>query len=272
MIGVTDSAHAAPAVAKPQGTRTLGAAHGVPSVANRQEKWMFAVVRTTAVVALLLLAGCERTMRDMYDQPRYKPLARSALWPDGRASRPPVVGTVARSEGTFAGTTSGRLGVIEPAPEPRPLDTVRDALRPQGTIQAGKDISLPPITVDLLAHGRERFDIFCAPCHSIAGDGDGMIARRGFPHPPSFHTDRLREVSDAHIYAVITEGYGAMHSYATRVPPSDRLAIVAYIRVLQWSQHAPSAGLDGFDVAQLDAAGKRDASPSTQDPPAKATR
>src|SRR4029078_13618013 len=108
------------------------------------------------------------------------------------------------------------------------------------------------MTPEALARGRDRFDIFCSPCHSIAGDGDGMIARRGFPHPPSFHTDRLRNASDAHFYAVITNGYGVMHSYARRVPPSDRLAIIAYIRALQLSQHAPTALLDPKDVAETD--------------------
>jgi len=203
-----------------------------------------------AVAALLFLGGCERTFRDMYDQPRYKPLAPSPLWSDGRSSRPPVDGTVARSEGSFAGTTSGREGTITPTPTPGPLDAIRDELRPGGAQQA--TITLPPASAALLARGRDRFDIFCSPCHSIAGDGDGMIARRGFPHPPSFHTDRLRNASDAHFYAVITNGYGVMHSYARRVPPSDRLAIIAYIRALQLSQHAPVALLDHDDVAKLD--------------------
>jgi mono/diheme cytochrome c family protein len=207
-----------------------------------------------AAAAIVLLAGCERTFRDMYDQPRYKPLAASALWRDGRASRSPVDGTVARSEGTFAGTSSGRLGIVAPAPVPGPFDTIRDVLQPERAAGTGAEITLPRFTVVLLERGRQRFDIFCSPCHSIAGDGDGMVARRGFPHPPSFHTDRLRAVSNAHIYAVMTHGYGAMHSYATRVPPDDRLAIVAYIRALQWSQHAPVAALDGADLARLDAA------------------
>ena len=212
--------------------------------------------RTALLVAcaVLLLAGCERTFRDMYDQPHYKPLTPSPLWPDGRSSRSPVDGTVARSEGTFAGTTSGRQGEIAPTPVPGPFDAVRDDLRPGGPGAAGvAHIVLPPITAALLARGRERFDIFCSPCHSIAGDGDGMIARRGFPHPPSFHSERLRNASDAHFYAVITQGYGVMHSYARRVPPADRLAIIAYIRALQLSQHAPVALLDRGDVTKLDA-------------------
>ena len=213
-----------------------------------------------ALCTLMLLAGCERTFRDMYDQPRYKPLAQSALWSDGRASRPPVAGTVPRSEGTFAGTSSGRLGTVDPAPDVPPLAAIREDLQPSG---AAAQIALPPFTAQVLARGRARFDIFCSPCHSVAGDGDGMVARRGFPHPPSFHSDRLREASDAHFYAVITYGYGAMHSYATRVPPSDRLAIVAYIRALQLSQHAPAARLSDEDRARLDSAAPADSRGST---------
>jgi mono/diheme cytochrome c family protein len=205
------------------------------------------LVRNALLIAALAIAGCEQTYRDMYDQPRYKPLARASLWPDGRASRTPVPGTVPRSQGTLAGTTSGRLGTIEPAPEVSALATIA------GESQAGpaSAVTLPPITPELLARGRERFDIFCSPCHSVAGDGDGMVARRGFPHPPSFHTDRLRTASDAHFYAVISNGYGAMASYATRVEPADRLAIVAYLRALQLSQHAPLRNLPDEDRARL---------------------
>ncbi len=203
------------------------------------------------IAALLALGGCERTFRDMYDQPRYKPLAASTLWPDGRSSRSPPDGAVARSEGTFAGTTSGRLGTIEPAPQPGPFDALRPELRRGAAAEAKSANIRAATTTEALARGRERFDIFCSPCHSTAGDGDGMVARRGFPHPPSFHIDRLREAPDSHFYAVISDGYGAMHSYATRVPPSDRLAIIGYIRALQLSQHARVASLDKQDVDRL---------------------
>ena len=147
---------------------------------------------------LVLLAGCEKIARNMYDQPRYKPLAASTLFADGSSARPPVPGAVS----------------TEP-PSPR-----------------------PPRTLALLEHGRERYDIYCAPCHSPVGDGDGLVARRGFPHPPSYHQDRLRQAPDQHFYDVITNGYGAMASYAQRVSPADRWAIVEYIRALQLSQHA----------------------------------
>ncbi|HVO86913.1 MAG TPA: cytochrome c [Casimicrobiaceae bacterium] len=219
------------------------------------------------LLALLALGGCERTFRDMYDQPRYKPLATSSLWPDGRASRDPVDGTVARSGGTFAGTTSGRLGALSPEPSIEPLDTVRDTLRTNasGERKAAASIRMPTPTPALLARGRERFDIFCSPCHSIAGDGDGMVARRGFPHPPSFHTDEMRAASDQHFYAVITQGYGAMYSYATRIEPEDRLAIIAYIRALQLSQHATVTALDPAQQARLGAL--PDAASQSQEPP-----
>ena len=104
-------------------------------------------------------------------------------------------------------------------------------------VQAENAPAIPyPITMRLLQRGRERFQIYCEPCHSPLGDGDGMIARRGFPHPPSYHIARLRAAPDRHFYDVITNGYGIMYSYADRVAPEDRWAIVAYIRALQRSQ------------------------------------
>jgi mono/diheme cytochrome c family protein len=95
----------------------------------------------------------------------------------------------------------------------------------------------------LLRLGRERYTVYCVPCHSPVGDGDGRIAQRGFPHPPSYHIDRLRKIPDRHFYDVMTNGYGIMYSYADRVTPAERWAIVAYIRALQLSQHADPARL-----------------------------
>lgn len=210
---------------------------------------MKGIGRALLLGVVAALAGCEQTMRDMYDQPRYKPLAASTLWPDGRASRPPVAGSVPRAAGAFADSTGGRLGTSLPAPLVDPLLALRDELRPPGRDET--TASLPPPTATTLARGRGRYDIFCSPCHSVVGDGDGMVARRGFPHPPSFHTDRLRAASDAHFYAVITEGYGAMHSYALRIEPADRVAIVGYIRALQLAQHAPLAVLTDADRGRV---------------------
>jgi cytochrome c553 len=101
--------------------------------------------------------------------------------------------------------------------------------------------SPPPVTMALLERGRQRFDIDCSPCHGRFGDGDGMIVRRGFPHPPSYYIERLREAPNQHFYDVITHGYGVMYPYADRVAPADRWAIIAYIRALQTSASATLA-------------------------------
>jgi mono/diheme cytochrome c family protein len=111
-------------------------------------------------------------------------------------------------------------------------------------LEAGKADSVPAQpSQDLLLRGQERYDIYCLPCHSAVGDGDGPVVRRGFPAPPSYHQPRLIAAPDRHFYDVISHGYGVMFSYADRVAPADRWAIVAYIRALQLSQHAPVASL-----------------------------
>jgi mono/diheme cytochrome c family protein len=190
----------------------------------------------------------------MYEQPKYKPLTPTTLFPDGNSSRPQVPGTAPRSSGALAGASSGRQGSVTPAAAPGPAVGVdaqgRSLLRKDSTAIPVYSNPLP-ITAALLARGRERFNIYCAPCHSVAGDGDGMIARRGFPRPPSYHTDRLRNAPDSHFYQVISDGYGVMYPYADRVGPEDRWAIIAYIRVLQLSQHAPASMLEQQDLAKL---------------------
>ncbi len=116
---------------------------------------------------------------------------------------------------------------------------VGPAKTPSGTVEyQEKPVQPPPVTLALLERGQERFRIYCTPCHSELGDGRGMIVQRGFPAPPSYHIDRLRQAPVQHFYDVITNGYGAMYSYANRVQPADRWAIAAYIRALQRSQNA----------------------------------
>jgi mono/diheme cytochrome c family protein len=121
--------------------------------------------------------------------------------------------------------------------------TIADALPPSHVV--ARDDRPPPkppaVTAALLARGQQRFDIYCAPCHGRVGDGNGIVVQRGFPHPPSYHIDRLRQAPNQHFYDVITHGYGVMFSYAGRVAPEDRWAIVAYIRALQASQDATVA-------------------------------
>jgi mono/diheme cytochrome c family protein len=117
---------------------------------------------------------------------------------------------------------------------------IEPRLPPDGTV-ARDDAPAPkppPVTDALLARGQERFDIYCAPCHGRLGDGNGMIVQRGFPRPPSYHIDRLRQAPIQHFYHVISNGYGVMYAYAVRVAPADHWAIVAYIRALQASQDA----------------------------------
>ena len=179
--------------------------------------------RALVVLHCAVLAGCERGLHEMYDQPKYKPLTPTSLFADGNSSRPQVPGTVAYSAGAAAGSSSGREGEL---PGPAPAGPDSGFANPER------------ISAALLARGRERFDIYCAPCHARVGDGQGMIVQRGFPAPPSYFIDRLMSVPSQHFYDVITNGYGAMYSYAERVAPPDRWAIIAYIRTLQLSQHA----------------------------------
>jgi mono/diheme cytochrome c family protein len=117
---------------------------------------------------------------------------------------------------------------------------IANRLPPPGTVARDDQPPppAPPITAALLARGQARFNIYCSPCHGRVGDGNGMVVQRGFPAPPSYFTDRLLQAPSQHFYDVITNGYGAMYSYAARVAPEDRWAIAAYIRALQASQHA----------------------------------
>jgi hypothetical protein len=109
------------------------------------------------------------------------------------------------------------------------------------------------ITADVLERGRERYNIFCTPCHDYTGSGQGMAVRRGFRSPPpSFHSDRLREAPDGHFFDVISNGFGAMNDYSVQVKPRDRWAIVAYVRVLQFSQNAPLQELPAQDRQELE--------------------
>ena len=178
-------------------------------------------------LALSLLVGCRL---DMHLQPKYNPEVPSDFFSDGRSVRQPVTGTVARGqlrtdELMYTGKSDGNVADMFP-------------------------FAIGPAE---LARGRERFNIYCTPCHGYTGYGDGMIVQRGFPAPPSFHTDRLRQAPVGHFFDVMTNGFGLMYSYASRVSPQDRWYIAAYIRALQRSQHAPMSDLPPAQASALEA-------------------
>lgn len=185
----------------------------------------------------LIVTGCDRL--DMYDQPRYEPLEASEFFGDGRSARPPLEGTIARGElrddeAYYTGKEAGQLVSHIPTAAFRAIYD-REA---QHFSQPYYQTEPAELRRALLKRGQQRFDIYCSVCHGRAGDGDGMIVRRGFRRPPSYHIERLREAPDGHFYDVMTNGFGAMPSYASRIEVSDRWAIVAYVRALQFSQNA----------------------------------
>ena len=184
-----------------------------------------AKLRKLAVLApvVVALAGCRI---DMHVQPRQNPLSRSDFFADQRSARPLVEGTVARGE--YDGDTYLRTGKIGNNPG---------------------DYMPFTVTKADLERGRVRFNIFCAPCHSRLGDGNGYIPTRGFPRkPPSFHIERLEKAPAGYIFSVMSEGFGIMPDYASQIPVRDRWCIVAYIRALQLSQHATVDDASGHAI------------------------
>ena len=164
------------------------------------------------LIAVAFLAACRR---DMQDQPRFRPFRSTSFFADGRSARPQVEGTVARGE-------------LE-----------EDDHLHRGIVDGKPAETFPyPITAEILARGRERYDIFCAPCHGRLGDGDGTVVERGMRRPASFHAERLRNSPPGTHFDAITRGFGAMYDMADRIPVEDRWAIVAYVRALQRSRAA----------------------------------
>jgi mono/diheme cytochrome c family protein len=177
-------------------------------------------------LGVAILVGCRQKMAD---QPRYEPLVRSTFFRDERSARPLVEGTVAR----------GQLRTDEHLYEGK---------------QGGKLADRFPfaVTVAVLSRGRERYDIFCAPCHDRVGTGQGMIVRRGYRAPASMHIERLRQAPAGYFFDVITNGFGVMPDYSQPIRPEDRWAIAAYIRALQLSQHATLADVPADQRQQLE--------------------
>jgi len=168
------------------------------------------------VIAIALTGSACR--QDMHDQPKYTPLRSTPFFGDVRSARPLIAGTVAQGqlhEDPFLET--GKIGNADATVFPFPVDAA------------------------VMARGRERFEIFCTPCHGRTGTGDGMIVQRGYRRPPTYHDDRLRNAPIGHFVDVIANGFGAMPDYSDQVGARDRWAIAAYIRALQLSQHAQLA-------------------------------
>lgn len=193
---------------------------------NRLRRGRFLLI---ALCGAVLLGGCDLRQR-MYDQPKYEAHEATTFFADGLTSRAPIEGTVAR----------GQLQ----------LDTHLLTGRVDGELASTLPASVP-FNKSLLERGHERFDIYCSPCHGRTGEGNGIIVQRGLKRPPSFHEDRLREAAIGYYFDVMTNGFGAMFSYASRIPVQDRWAIAAYVRALQLSQHADYDNLPAQDQGQL---------------------
>jgi hypothetical protein len=183
-------------------------------------------VLAPALATTCMLAGCDNLARGT----RFKPLEESDYFADGNSSRLPPPHSIAR----------GHLQL--------------DALLYTGRGPDGKvSNQFPwPINEAVLARGKQRYEIACENCHGPDGYGQGIIVRRGFPQPPSYHSEALRDAPVSHFFDVITNGYGAMYPYASIVDVNDRWAIIAYIRALQRSQHASRADVPPPIMANLD--------------------
>lgn len=187
---------------------------------------------------VLLASGCRQ---NMHNQHKVKTLGRSAFFADGQGARPVPANTVARGD------------------------------RRQGVAYSGLDATnrpvdqMPfPVTREMLLRGRERYNIFCSPCHDQLGTGRGMIVRRGYKQPSSYHIPRLRGAPVGYFVNVMTEGFGVMPSYAPQVPVEDRWAIAAYIRALQYSQNARLADLPAAARQRVEADLEPPADPSAR--------
>ena len=228
---------------------------------HKKHKQIKALICAFCAFLWLSSSGCRR---DMQDQPKVKPLRGASFFSDGLGSRQPIEGTIPRgylrddNPEFFTGKKSGARTATAATPQQQ---TAGAAQQPPG----GGANSFPddidyfpiPITRDVVDRGHSRFNIFCSACHGFTGNGDGMIVRRGFRRAASFNDDRLRQAPVGHFFDAMTNGWGAMPSYASQIPVQDRWAIIAYIRALQASQ-------------QNNAAASASPAPSTSPSPAPA--
>lgn len=183
----------------------------------------------------IFVAGCGVRF-DMQDQPRYKAYKRSDFFSDHRASRNLPEGVVAR--GLLKENKAFYTGKVDNPNPNAPVQTTTDAAGNTLVSSFPNDIDeFPiPVTKELVDRGQDRYNIYCIVCHGPTGNADGMVVRRGFPQPPTYHDDRLRNAPVGHFFDVMTNGWGKMNSYAAVLPAADRWAIVAYIRALQAGQ------------------------------------
>jgi mono/diheme cytochrome c family protein len=195
------------------------------------------VVMTLALV----VTGCRN---DMHDQPRFNTFEANPFYADSQSARPLVANTVAR--GFLREDKEFYTGRID-GPVPAPSNDSGVATGMEAYVVK----SPVPVTRQVLLRGQDRFNVYCSPCHGRTGLGNGMIVQRGMKQPPSYHEQRLRDAPDGYIFDVMTNGFGVMYSYASRVKPEDRWAIVAYIRALQLSFNAPADALSAEQKQNL---------------------
>lgn len=216
--------------------------------------WYRLILSTGILCAAVIpISGCQQKMAA---QPSYKTLEKSDFFDDGRSARPPLRYTVARGHlridrAFFTGRVDQppveAAAPAEPPPEEnqdrQPLPQSGAAASDFAENSAFVDRFPVEVSESMIEHGYNRYMIYCVVCHDPLGTGRGRIVERGYTPPPSYHIDRLRNAPAGRIFAIITEGYGSMPSYADQIPPADRWAIVAYVRALQLSQHFPRSAL-----------------------------
>jgi mono/diheme cytochrome c family protein len=209
---------------------------------HKKHKTIKAIICAFCASLWLIYVGCRR---DMQDQPKVKPLRGATFFADGLGSRQPIAGTVARGnlrDDNPEFYTGKKSGAATATATPAQQQTAGAQNSAQQNSFPDDVVDFPiPVTRDVVERGHSRFNIFCSACHGLTGNGDGMIVRRGFRRAASFNDDRLRQAPVGHFFDAITNGWGAMPSYASQIPVQDRWAIIAYVRALQASQQNTAA-------------------------------
>jgi mono/diheme cytochrome c family protein len=235
-------------------SKSIGKSMNTKVIKERRGRWGSIARRSFLIIAFchllfaLLLSGCRQ---DMHDNPKFKPYREGA-------NRQLPEGTIARGSLSL-NPPAPKVGAVQPQTTGTSQATQTATAAPKGTaataaqpVPSGEDGFPFKITKEILDRGESRFNISCSPCHGRLGDGNGMIALRGFRHPPSYHEERLRKAPSSYFYDVVTNGFGAMSSYADQLTPEDRWKVIAWIRVLQYSQNANVSELAEEDKKGLE--------------------